>query len=108
MDAARVRYVFLDRDGVINRKMPEGAYVTQWSQFEWLPGAIEAIARLRSMGLKIFVVTNQRGVARQLYTIAELEQIHRIMQSELAQRGAPFDAIYYCPHDRGECRCRLP
>ena len=41
-----VRYVFLDRDGVLNRKLPEGAYVSNWAQFQWLPGAVEAIARM--------------------------------------------------------------
>ena len=108
MDAYRVRYVFLDRDGVINRKMPEGEYVSEWAQFAWLPGVIEAVLRMRQAGLKIFVVTNQRGIALQLYTIDQLEEIHRNMQSDLAPHGVAFDAIYYCPHDRDECRCRKP
>src|ERR1700712_1761987 len=106
MDAARVRYVFLDRDGVINRKMPEGAYVTEWSQFTWQPGAMDAIVRMHQAGLTLCLVTNQRGVALKLYTAAQLEEIHGNVQADLAQHGAALDAIFYCPHDRDECNCR--
>lgn len=108
MDAARVRYVFLDRDGVINRKLREGPYVTEWSQFTWLPGALEALSALHRAGLTVLVVTNQRGIALGLYTKAQLENIHARMQADLAQRGGRIDAIYYCPHDRGQCHCRKP
>ncbi len=108
MDAARIRYVFLDRDGVINRKLPEGEYVTEWAQFRWLPGSLEAIVRMRQAGLTLCLVTNQRGVALGLYSIAQLEQIHGRMQADLAEHGAALDGIYYCPHHRGECHCRKP
>jgi D-glycero-D-manno-heptose 1,7-bisphosphate phosphatase len=108
MDSSPVRYVFLDRDGVLNRKMPEGAYVTDWSQFEWLPGAVEAIARMNRAGMTVIVVSNQRGIALGLFTDDQLELIHKNMLAHLAQHGARLDAIYYCPHDVGECRCRKP
>ena len=58
-----VGYVFLDRDGVVNRKLPEGDYVTDWEQFEWLPGAVEAIATLNRAGKTVILVSNQRGIA---------------------------------------------
>jgi D-glycero-D-manno-heptose 1,7-bisphosphate phosphatase len=103
-----VRYIFLDRDGVLNRKMPEGAYVTGWAQFEWLPGAVEAIARMKRAGLTLILVTNQRGVALGRLTAEQLEHIHREMQIHLARHGAHLDAIYYCPHDEDECHCRKP
>jgi D-glycero-D-manno-heptose 1,7-bisphosphate phosphatase len=103
-----VRTVFLDRDGVLNRKLPEGDYVTEWAQFEWLPGAVEAIARLNRAGLTVIVVSNQRGIALGRLTIDQLELLHRQMRGQLAQNGARVDAIYYCPHDKGECRCRKP
>jgi D-glycero-D-manno-heptose 1,7-bisphosphate phosphatase len=103
-----VRYVFLDRDGVLNRKLPEGAYVSNWAQFEWLPGAVEAIVRMKRAGLTLILVTNQRGVALGKVTNAQLELIHRNLQSSLAQQGACLDAIYYCPHDNGQCTCRKP
>ena len=103
-----MRYVFLDRDGVLNRKPPDGDYVREWSQWEWLPGAMEAIGRMNRAGLTVLVVTNQRGVALGLYTEAQLQQIHLNMEADLAKRGARVDAVYYCPHDRGVCDCRKP
>jgi D-glycero-D-manno-heptose 1,7-bisphosphate phosphatase len=103
-----VRYVFLDRDGVLNRKLPEGAYVSDWVQFEWLPGAVEAIARMTRAGLTVIVVSNQRGIALGRVSVEQLELIHGQMRSHLARQGARLDAIYYCPHDQGECNCRKP
>jgi len=108
MDARLVRYVFLDRDGVLNRKMPEGAYVSDWAQFQWLPGATEAVARMNRAGLTVILVSNQRGIALGLYTPEQLELIHVNMQTQLARQDARLDAIYYCPHDQGECHCRKP
>jgi D-glycero-D-manno-heptose 1,7-bisphosphate phosphatase len=108
MDTRQVRYVFLDRDGVLNRKPPEGAYVTDWSQFQWLPGAVEAIARMNRAGMTVIVVSNQRGIALGLYSEAGLELIFSNMRAHLARHGARLDAIYYCPHDVGQCQCRKP
>src|ERR1700761_6384927 len=103
-----VRHVFLDRDGVLNRKLPEGAYVSDWAQFEWIPGAMQAIARMNRAGLTVIVVSNQRAVALGLLSIDQLEHIHHLMRSDLALHGARLDAIYYCPHERGACHCRKP
>lgn len=108
MDTTQLRYVFLDRDGVLNRKPPEGSYVSDWLLFQWAPGAREAVVRMKGAGLTLIVVTNQRGVALGLYTVAQLEDIHARMQQDLAQHGVQVDAIYYCPHDRNVCRCRKP
>lgn len=99
--------VFLDRDGTINRKAPEGQYVTSWEQFEFLPGAREAIRDLSRAGIRVIVVTNQRGIARGHMTEADLADIHRRMVAELGQAGAHIDAIYHCPHEDG-CDCRKP
>ncbi|HEX3941677.1 MAG TPA: HAD family hydrolase [Acidobacteriaceae bacterium] len=106
--ARTIRYVFLDRDGVLNRKRPEGEYVTRWSEFEWLPGAVEALARMRRAHLILILVTNQRGVALGLMDETELQAIHEKMQSYLEEHGARLDGIYYCPHDKGQCDCRKP
>jgi D-glycero-D-manno-heptose 1,7-bisphosphate phosphatase len=100
--------VFLDRDGVLNRKLPEGAYVSDWAQFEWLPGAVDAIARMNRAGLTVIVVSNQRGIALGRLTEAQLELIHSNMRSYLARHDARLDAIYHCPHDNGQCNCRKP
>lgn len=103
------RAVFLDRDGVINKKAPEGDYVTRWEDFQFLPHVAEAIAQLNSGGLRVIVITNQRCIAKGLITVAELEMMHRRMSESLAERGAQIDAIYYCPHDmQPVCRCRKP
>jgi D-glycero-D-manno-heptose 1,7-bisphosphate phosphatase len=100
--------VFLDRDGVLNRKMPEGRYVTSPSEFQPLPGMQDAIAKLNRAGLRVVVVSNQRGIALGLYNAADVDQIHASLQSDLKQRGAHVDAFYFCPHDKNQCNCRKP
>ncbi|HEY1767384.1 MAG TPA: HAD family hydrolase [Terracidiphilus sp.] len=103
-----VNTVFLDRDGVLNEKVPEGQYVSSWQQFRVLDGVAEAVARLNRAGMRVLVVTNQRGVALGLYTIEDVEALHARFAQFLAPHGARVDAFYVCPHDRGECRCRKP
>jgi D-glycero-D-manno-heptose 1,7-bisphosphate phosphatase len=103
-----IAFVFLDRDGVINRKQPEGHYVTRLAELELLPGAAEAIARLNRSGRKVIVVTNQRGISQGLMSEADLAAIHAHLRAELARSGAHLDAIFHCPHGRGECTCRKP
>ncbi len=105
---ANVRTVFLDRDGVINRKAPEGEYVADWEQFHPLAGVDRALARLHASGRRIFVVTNQRGVALGLYTCAQVEALHRQIADWLDPLGAHIDGFYYCPHDKASCTCRKP
>lgn len=100
--------VFLDRDGVINEKMPEGKYVTSWSEFRLLPGAPEAIARLNQAGLRVIVVSNQRGIALGLYSAADVDELHQRLQTRLREQGAHVDAFYFCPHDKNQCDCRKP
>ncbi len=103
-----VRTVFLDRDGVLNRKAPEGEYVSRWDLFHPLPGAVEAVRRLNEAGLKVYVVTNQRGVALGLYSLEDVDTLHARMRLEMAKHGAHVDGIFVCPHDKGVCRCRKP
>lgn len=100
--------VFLDRDGVLNEKMPEGSYVTCMAEFHVLPGVAEAISRLNSAGLRVIVVSNQRGIALGLYQPADVESIHAGLQKVLNAHGAHVDAIYFCPHDKKQCNCRKP
>jgi D-glycero-D-manno-heptose 1,7-bisphosphate phosphatase len=103
------RAVFLDRDGVINVKAPEGQYITRWEGFQFLPDVADAIARLNRAHFSVIVVSNQRGVAKGLMTVDALEEIHRRMLAELAAASAKIDAIYYCPHDvDASCACRKP
>ncbi len=104
----KVQAVFLDRDGVLNQKMPEGVYVTRWEQFRILPGVPEAIARLNHAGLLVVVVSNQRGIALGQYSAADVDAIHERFQDVLRQHNAHVDAFYMCPHDKGQCDCRKP
>lgn len=100
---------FLDRDGVINRKMPDGQYVTRWEEIEFLPKVPEAISLLAKAGFYVLVVTNQRCVAKGLLTASELEKIHTRMCQELAAQGASIAEVYYCPHESDPpCGCRKP
>lgn len=103
------RAVFLDRDGVINRKAREGEYITRWEDVEILPGVAEAIAILNRAEFRVIVVTNQRCVAKGLITTADLDTLHQRLRDGLKNSGAVIDAVYYCPHEiEPKCRCRKP
>ena len=103
------RAVFLDRDGVINRPPPDGLYIASPDDFVLLPGVVEAISRLNHSGFRVFVVTNQRGIARGLVSAQIVEEIHARLQQAVADSGATIDHIYVCPHDdRDACACRKP
>lgn len=101
------RAVFLDRDGVINRKPPEGEYVTRLQDLVFLPGITEAVRLLRSQGFLIIVVTNQRAVSRGRIALQDLEMLHQVVADFFSTKDAPLDGIYFCPHEGG-CECRKP
>jgi D-glycero-D-manno-heptose 1,7-bisphosphate phosphatase len=108
---ARGPVAFLDRDGTINRKAPEGDYVKSWDEFELLPRAPEALRLLADAGYRLVVVTNQRGIALGRMSEEDVADIHRRMVDELAGHGVAIEAVYHCPHDTGdcgECDCRKP
>ena len=101
--------VFLDRDGVINRPPPDGLYIASPDDFVLLPGVVEAICRLNHSGFRVFVVTNQRGIARGLVSAQMVEAIHARLQQAVCDSGGSIDHIYVCPHDdRDACACRKP
>jgi D-glycero-D-manno-heptose 1,7-bisphosphate phosphatase len=104
----KVEFVFLDRDGVINRKPLEGDYIRNWSQFVLLPNVEEAVRTLNRAGKTVLVVTNQRGIALGLYTEQDLADMHHHLQEQFLANGARIDAFYFCPHDRNQCQCRKP
>lgn len=99
--------VFLDRDGVVNRRLP-GDYVRNQKAFEFLPDVQEALRLMTEAGLRLIIITNQRGIARGLMTEADLQAVHTLMLAELEKAGAHIAAIYHCPHDKDECQCRKP
>ena len=99
--------IILDRDGVINYDSDE--FIK--SPDEWLPipGSLMAIARLNRAGYKVVVASNQSGIARGLFDLDTLNQIHEKMQDELARAGGVIEAILFCPHGPEDyCVCRKP
>ncbi len=101
--------IFLDRDGVINKKPPKTDYVKSWDEFEFLPGSVEAITLLTKKGYDTYIISNQAGIARGIMTENDLKEIHEKMKKELENRGAKVSGIYYCPHGWDEgCECRKP
>lgn len=101
--------VFLDRDGIINQKAPEGEYIATWEAMRFLPDVFVSVGALARAGFRIIVVTNQRGVALRKVRLADLEEIHRRLRAAFAQRGVPLTDIYLCPHDLADhCFCRKP
>lgn len=92
--------VFLDRDGVLN---VDHGYVARREDFQWIEGAREAVKALNDAGYYVFIATNQSGIARGLYSEADMHRLHEHMLSELAQVGARIDDLRYCPyHPEGE------
>jgi D-glycero-D-manno-heptose 1,7-bisphosphate phosphatase len=101
--------VFLDRDGTLNVKPPEGDYVRSPADFQWLPGAATGAAALADAGFALCVVSNQRGVARGLVDEATLRAIELLIQETLRPLGARVEAFRYCRHElRDGCPCRKP
>lgn len=102
--------LFLDRDGVINRKL-EGDYVKNWSEFEWLPGVVESLGELGKYFYPILVVTNQQGIGKGLMTESDLQQLHLQLTSDLqgVYEEPVLHDFYYCPHLADDhCHCRKP
>lgn len=99
--------ILLDRDGVINQDSDQ--YVK--SVDEWIPisGSIESIATLHKAGFKVFIVTNQSGIARGYYNIEILDRMHEKMNQLVEQAGGKIAGIRYCPHGPDDnCNCRKP
>jgi len=109
-DRASRPAVFLDRDGTLN---VEKNYLYRVEDWEWIPGAVDAIRRLNSAGYAVVVVTNQAGIARGLYGEPELQRLHAWVDADARRADARIDAYYHCPHhpDHGAremCDCRKP
>ena len=102
------RAVFLDRDGTI---VEDPGFLHEPEKVTLLPGAAEAIRRLNEAGYRVVIVTNQSGIARGRYTVADYEAVQRRLDELLAAHGARIDAAYFCPHHpllSGPCECRKP
>ena len=99
--------IILDRDGVIN--VDSHQYIKTPDEWIAIPGSLEAIAKLNRAGFRVVVASNQSGLARGLYTVDLLNQIHEKFHRELAAVGGHVEEIFYCPHHPDEkCECRKP
>ncbi|MFA5410464.1 MAG: D-glycero-beta-D-manno-heptose 1,7-bisphosphate 7-phosphatase [Candidatus Omnitrophota bacterium] len=104
-----MKAIFLDRDGVIDEYPGDTKYVTAWNEFRFLPGAKEAIARLSKSGFQLFVISNQAGVGKGIFSQEALDSITKNMLRELEEADGKIEAVYYCVHSPDEnCSCRKP
>lgn len=100
--------LFLDRDGVINKRLVDD-YVKTWEEFEFLPGVLDSLKILSNRFKYVFLITNQQGVGKKLMSDNDLKYIHEKMLSVILKNGGKVDNIYYCPHLAGfGCNCRKP
>ena len=89
--------LFLDRDGVINKKL-EGRYVSRWEEFEFMPNALPAVNILSKLFKRIFIVTNQQGIGKGIMSQNDLLFLHQRMIKEVEKASGKIDKIYFCPH----------
>lgn len=104
-----VKAVFFDRDGTINSD--EGHYyIYKPDDFVFNPGVIAGMKRLSDAGYLLFVITNQGGIAKGIYTPEDVEAVHQKMCGALEKEGVVITRIYYCPHHESiaPCDCRKP
>lgn len=99
--------VFLDRDGVINENRDD--YVKAWGEVRFLPGVLEALARLAATPFRIVLTSNQSPIGRGILTRAQVDAVNHRLVTEIEARGGRVDGVYYCPHRPEEgCECRKP
>ncbi|OBA57558.1 histidinol phosphate phosphatase [Mycobacterium sp. 1100029.7] len=108
MELRNVRTVFLDRDGTINVKAADGAYIRSPAELVLLPDAAQAVAALNAAGLRTVLVTNQRWLSEPSTDPAHFAAIQQRLRDLLAAHGAHLDAEYHCPHAADSCDCRKP
>lgn len=100
--------VFLDRDGVIN----DGSlyYTYKIEDFSINPDVLEALKLLCDNAFKLIIISNQSGIAKNIYTKHDVDTVHAYMKSVFEKTGITIDGIYYCPHhpDVSDCECRKP
>ena len=100
--------LFLDRDGVINKKL-EQRYVTNFDEFVFLKNSDIAIRKLHKIFKRILIVTNQQGIGKGIMTEDDLNLLHLQMQRKLSVDFDLIDKIYFCPClELDNCNCRKP
>ncbi len=106
------KYIFLDRDGVINKDgefITEHGYITRWEDFQFLPGVLEGIKRLTEEGYKVIVISNQKCVGKGIMSEEELKSLTEEFSKAVEKSGGKIEKVYYCLHvDEDKCDCRKP
>jgi D-glycero-D-manno-heptose 1,7-bisphosphate phosphatase len=105
--------IFLDRDGTLNRNVD---YLSDFKQLELLPGVETALLKLQSLSFRLFVASNQSGIARGLVSFEAVQTIHNLLQKQLLDKGIHIEEFAFCPHHpqgtvpefSKECFCRKP
>jgi len=101
--------VFLDRDGVLNKKSPPHDYVKSFEEFIWNNGAKDLVREIKKWGFLVIVVSNQQGIALGKMTKKFVDDLHQQINFDLKKDNTAIDAFYYCPHRKEEgCDCRKP
>jgi histidinol-phosphate phosphatase family protein len=105
----KVNTVFMDRDGVINKYPGDKEYVKSWSEFHFLPRVKQALRKLNEEGFKVFIISNQAGVLKGVYSQESLDHITKNMLKELSGSGINISGVFYCIHRKEDnCSCRKP
>lgn len=101
------KLIIIGRDGILNRFRED--HVKEPEEWEPIPGALEAVARLNHAGWHVVLATNQSGIGRGLVDMASVNAVHKHMMQLLAAKGGRIDAVFFCPHaPEEECNCRKP
>lgn len=102
-----MKLIILDRDGVINQDSDN--FIKSVDEFIPLPGSVDAIAKLKHAGYKVYVATNQSGIHRGFYDVNTLHAMHEKLANLLKEKDAAIDGIEFCPHGPADrCDCRKP
>jgi len=101
--------IFLDRDGTLNNNK-DHYYIWRMEDFALNPGVEETLTELQQSGYMLFVITNQGGISKGLYTREDAESLHHQVQAMFEEKGVRLEEILYCPHhpDQENCLCRKP
>jgi len=103
------KVIFLDRDGVVNEFPGEGRYVTNLREFNLFAGSVEGIRKFNEKNFKVFIISNQAGISKGLYTHQDLELMNKTLLKSLDSQGASIDGVFYCTHNsQDNCDCRKP
>ena len=99
--------IFLDRDGVINQERAD--YVKSWTEFHFIPDALDAIPLMSQIGWPIIIMSNQSAIGRGIVNRGDITEIHNQMVDAIKATGGHIDGIYICPHHpNDQCSCRKP